>query len=309
MVDSISPYATQIIVNGKTLTVGTVGVDYEEFDKPCTPQEIHTALYSKVQPYNIIGAVLQQALILYCGKIIATKPEMFDGILCLRMARFVTAIEMYHGFVNPKEPCHIENLAPSKVRKTLMKVLELTTSGNKQTPVILTSHQVNSLNGCLTRVPANFYPSVYSTLQRCPGGLTFLNKHLPQEPTIQMMDPKELSFYHMVENLFAQYVVPHFIFLMIRVLTILATVLKRNPAQTQKEELKIDNLIKDGVQLFLKDHNLMNDLDLSDFGENTDLNGFLSLDQAVLDSYIARAIVNLLLGAEIGKMGMECKLQ
>lgn len=309
MVDSISPYATQIIVNGKTLTVGTVGVDFEEFDKPCTPQEIHTALYTKVQPYNIIGAVLQQELILYCGKIIATKPEMFDGILCLRMARFVTAIEMYQGFVNPKEPCTIENLAPSIIRKTLMKVLELTTIGSKETPVILTSHQVNSLNGCLTRVPANFYPSVYSTLQRCPGGLTFLNKHLPQEPTIKMMDPKELSFFHMVENLLAQYAVPHFIFLMIRVLTILATVLKRNPELTYKEELKIDDLIKDAVQLYLKDHNLLNELDLSEFNENTVLTGFLSLDQTVLDSYIARAIVNLLLGAEIGKMGMECKLQ
>jgi len=310
MVDSISPYATQIIVNGKTLTVGTVGVVSEEFDKPCTPQEMHTALYTKVQPYNIIAAVLQQELILYCGKIIATKPEMFDGIWCLRMARFVAAIEMYHGFINPKEPCHIENLAPSKIRKILMQVLELTSNVDKQkAQEIISSYQVNSLNGCLTRVPDNFYPSVHFILKRCPGGLTFLNTHLPQEPTIKMMDPKELSFFHLVESFLAQYAVPHFIFLLIRVLTILATVLKRNPELTYKEELKIDNLIKDAVQLYLKDNNLLHEMDLSDFNENTELTGFLSLEQSVVDSYIARAIVNLLLGAEIGKMGMECKLQ
>ena len=45
--------------------MGTQGIDFQEFDRPCTPQDIHEALYSKVQPYNIIGAVLQQELILY----------------------------------------------------------------------------------------------------------------------------------------------------------------------------------------------------------------------------------------------------
>jgi len=310
MVDSISPYATQIIVNGKTLTVGTVGVVFEEFDKPCTPQEMHTALYTKVQPYNIIGAVLQQELILYCGKIIATKPEMFDGILVLRMSWFVQAIEMYQGFVNPKETCQTENLAPSKIRQILMKVLEVTALSDKtRKPGNLTSRQINSLNGCLTRVPDNFFPSVFCILKRCPGGLTFLNRHLPQEPTIKSMDPNELSFFHMVEGFFAQYSVPDYRFLMIRVLTILATVLKRNPELTFKKELKMDDLIKESAQLFLKDQNLLHEVDLSQFSEHKDLDRFLSLDQAVLDSYFARSIVNLLLGAEIGQMGMECKLQ
>jgi len=310
LVDSISPYATQIIVNGKTLTVGTIGVDFEEFDKPCTPQEIHTALYTKVQPYNIIGAVLQQELILYCGKIIATKPELFDGMLVLRMSWFVQAIEMYQGFVNPKTTCQIENLPPFKVRQILKQVLEATALSEQQKkPGNLTSHQITSLNGCLSRVPVNFYPSVFHILKRCPGGLTFLNRHLPQEPTIIMMDPKELSFFHMVEGFLAQYAVPEYRFLMIRALTIVATVLKRNPELTFMKELKLDELIKDSVQLFLKEQNLLHEVDLSQFSEHFDMDSFLSLDQAVLDSYMARAIVNLLLGSEIGQMGMECKLQ
>jgi len=309
MIDSISPYATQIIVNGKTLTVGTVGVVYQEFDKPCTPQEMHTALYTKVQPYSIIAAVLQQEVLLYCGQIIATKPEMFDGIWCLRMARFVAAIELYLSFLNTGEPCHIENLPPSTIRKLLTEVLEITSNEEKhKTKSVLTDFQVNSLNGCLTRVPANFYPSVYFILQRCPGGLTFKD-HLPQLPTIKLMDPKELSFFHQVEGYFARYSVPHYIYLIIRALTILATVLKRNPELTFKEELKVETLIKDAFQLYLKDHNLTEHTDLSCFNEHTDLKGFEKLEQAVRDSYVARAIVNLLLGAEIGKMGMECQLQ
>merc|ERR1711887_433036 len=266
------------------------GVVYQEFDKPCTPQEMHTALYTKVQPYSIIAAVLQQEVLLYCGQIIATKPEMFDGIWCLRMARFVAAIELYLCFQNSGEPCHIENLPPSTIRKLLIEVLEITSNEEKhKIKPVLTDFQVNSLNGCLTRVPANFYPSVYFILQRCPGGLTF-KEHLPQLPTIKLMDPKELSFFHQVEGYFARYSVPHYIYLIIRALTILATVLKRNPELTFKEELKVETLIKDAFQLYLKDHNLTEHTDLSCFNEHTDLKGFEKLDQAVRDSYVARAI-------------------
>ena len=85
--------------------------------------------------------------------------------------------------------------------------------------------------------------------------------------------------------------------------------LKRNPELTFKEELKVEIIIKDAVRLFLKDHKSVENFDLSGFNEHTDLRGFEKLDQSVRDSYLARAIVNLLLGAEIGKMGMECKLQ
>ena len=55
---------------------------------PATANVNYTYPCSKVQPYNIIGAVLQQELILYSGKLIATQPQLFDGILVLRMSLF-----------------------------------------------------------------------------------------------------------------------------------------------------------------------------------------------------------------------------
>ena len=42
-------------------------------------------MYTKVQPHDIIQAVLQQEIALYCGKLIATRPDLFSGILKLRM--------------------------------------------------------------------------------------------------------------------------------------------------------------------------------------------------------------------------------
>ncbi|MCP4507871.1 MAG: hypothetical protein GY826_15955, partial [Fuerstiella sp.] len=39
------------------------------------------------------------------------------------------------------------------------------------------------------------HPSVFNILKRCPGGLTFGKKHLPQKSTLKMMDANELSFF------------------------------------------------------------------------------------------------------------------
>ncbi len=50
-----------------------------------SPAEIRDAMYSKTQPYDIVQAVLQQEIALYCGKLIMTNHDLFDGILKIRM--------------------------------------------------------------------------------------------------------------------------------------------------------------------------------------------------------------------------------
>ena len=209
---------------------------FKEFDTPCSPQDIHHAIYSKVQPYSIIGAVLQQELIYYSGKLIANQPFLFDGILVLRMSMLAKAIEMYHTFTHPETAFHVENVAPNKILNLLKAMLFMTELSHKQEheKSKLTRRQINSINGCLMRVPENFYPSVYNILKRCPGGLTFKKKHLPQKSTLKMMEAHELSFFHTVESYLAQYINHDIRFLMTRVLVILATVLNRNPELTYR---------------------------------------------------------------------------
>merc|ERR1719481_1327346 len=121
VVDGLCPNATQIIVCGKSLTVGTVGVDCVQFSRPFTPKEIQSALFNKVQPYDTIGAVLQQELILYCGKIIATNQKLFQGILCIRMSWVRKAVELYQSFF-PGPVTPLENCSPFTVRQLLMSV-------------------------------------------------------------------------------------------------------------------------------------------------------------------------------------------
>lgn len=81
IVDSISPFITTVLVNGKELTVGVIGQKETVFDKPMTPAEIQEVMYTSVQPYDVIQAVLQQEVVLYCGRLCATTADIFNGIL------------------------------------------------------------------------------------------------------------------------------------------------------------------------------------------------------------------------------------
>ena len=76
--DDVCPHILQ-------LTVGVTGHQETVFDKPMTPAEIQSVMYSTIQPYDVIQAVLQQEVVLYCGRLIATNPEMFKGILKIRV--------------------------------------------------------------------------------------------------------------------------------------------------------------------------------------------------------------------------------
>ena len=69
----------------KQITVGVVGHEETVFDKPMAPAEIESVMYSTIQPHNVVQAVLQQEVLLYCGRLIGTNSEMFKGILKIRI--------------------------------------------------------------------------------------------------------------------------------------------------------------------------------------------------------------------------------
>jgi phosphorylase kinase alpha/beta subunit len=84
-VQSKSPSYDDVCPHILQLTVGVTGHQETVFDKPMTPAEIQSVIYSTIQPYDVIQAVLQQEVVLYCGRLIATNPEMFKGILKIRV--------------------------------------------------------------------------------------------------------------------------------------------------------------------------------------------------------------------------------
>ncbi|XP_063877838.1 probable phosphorylase b kinase regulatory subunit beta isoform X5 [Scylla paramamosain] len=123
-VESISPYITTVLVSGKQLTVG-YGKDEVLLDRPVQPGGIHDLFYNaSLQTHNVVQAVLQQEVVLYCGKLIATHTHLFNGILNIRVGWVIKAMTYYlHDVCHSKET--VEGLAPSEVRRLLVKVLSL----------------------------------------------------------------------------------------------------------------------------------------------------------------------------------------
>lgn len=212
MIDSISPYVSQILVSGKHVTVGTIGESFTLFDKPMTPTEIQHAIYTKVQPFSTISAVLQQELIVYSGKLIASNPELFAGILVVRMGWLLRALELYRT-MTMDHPEPIDTCSPHTLRKLVHTVLlesraidlnyqqckkevsPLKVDNDEQDlsykvssgSTSLSVYQVRQLSGCLIIVPENFYADIWLILTKTQGGIYIQDQHLPQEPTISKM--------------------------------------------------------------------------------------------------------------------------
>jgi len=61
------------------------GGEEEIIDKPVSPGDIKNILYTQCFPYDVSQAVLQQELIINIGTFITTNPELFNGMLKIRI--------------------------------------------------------------------------------------------------------------------------------------------------------------------------------------------------------------------------------
>ncbi|XP_063236917.1 probable phosphorylase b kinase regulatory subunit beta isoform X2 [Bacillus rossius redtenbacheri] len=280
-VDSISPFITTVLVNGKQLTVGVIGHQETVFDKPMTPAEIQSVMFSTVQPYDVILAVLQQEVVLYCGRLIATDPELFKGILKIRVGWVLEAMRLYLRISSDSKS--LESHSPFEVRQLLYKILTVREWGADEN---LTPLQRRQLEGCLCRVPPHFYNQVWDVLARTPQGACVQGCHLPQQPTLSNMMRSELNFALEVEQTLNHVPRPEYRQIIVELLCIVSTILLRNPELSFQHQLDLDHLIQEAFRMFCTD----NKLGRSD--DSTDLTPFCSTHYSVTIGYLARAVVN-----------------
>jgi len=138
-------------------------------------------------------------------------------------------------------------------------------------------------------------------LGRCPSGIQFGAVHLGQQPTLALADPSELSFAHMVDRLLVGWGDPLHRGLIIRLMSLVATVLTRNPELEFPSCLNLEELVGEASGVWRKDRG---EAEEEEVGEE-----LAKQEQGVVDSYLGRAVVNRLLRAELGGRGVECKLQ
>lgn len=296
-VDSISPFITAVLVHGKQLTVGVIGQEETVFDKPMTPAEIRTIVYSTIQPYDVIQAVLQQEVILYCGRLIATNPELFRGILKIRVGWVLEAMKRYLKIFNCAK--QLEDHSPYEVRQLLHKVLSIKEWANLEQ---LTPLQRRQLEGCLCRVPSSFYNEVWDVMTRTPLGLKVLGHHLPQQPTLSNMSRSELNFALLVEQMLNYVEEPEYRQLVVELLSIVSTILVRNPELCFSHILDLEQIVKDAAHMLSKDQN-----------KEESISSLFALSYMQSLGYLARAVVNNVLKGgelthELDKEAQSCKV-
>lgn len=85
LTDSLSPSVTNILVRGKLVTVGVFGNEETVISKPINPSSLGQLIYKLCLQVEPREAVLQQEMILILGQLHSSKPQMFDGILKIRI--------------------------------------------------------------------------------------------------------------------------------------------------------------------------------------------------------------------------------
>jgi phosphorylase kinase alpha/beta subunit len=222
------------------------------FDRPMTPSEIQNAMYSCFSWTDTIFAVLQQEVVLYCGRLIATNPDIFKGILKIRVGWVVEAMRLYLEMKGSETgmDAEIENLSPFQIRQLLMSVLNVNhqwTNDDKMD--VLRRRQ---LEGCLCRVPNKFYNLVWDVLDRCPMGIQVQGHHLPAVPTLSNMSRGELTFSLLVEEMLHHIPNSERRQVSVELLCIVATILSRNPELKFQQVLDLDILLEDAFSMYCK---------------------------------------------------------
>lgn len=110
---------------------------------------------------------------------------------------------------------------------------------------LLTRLQIKRLNGALNRAPINFYDRIWNILQRAKGGIIIAGHHLPQNPTLRVLTQNELTFSYQMESMLSDVPTPEHRQLLVELLTIVSTLMERNP-----EIIFVDALNCDKVEKF-----------------------------------------------------------
>ncbi|XP_074522120.1 phosphorylase b kinase regulatory subunit beta isoform X1 [Halichoeres trimaculatus] len=245
---SIAPHITTILVHGKQVTLGLFGQEEEVISNPLSPGVIQGIIYSKCSPHGgEREAVLQQELVIHIGWIISNNPELFSGMLKIRVGWIVQAmkheLKIRAGDMPPQD---IYQLSPSDIKQLLLDVLQPQHTGRSW----LNRRQID---GSLNRTPLGFYDRVWQILERTPNGILVAGNHLPQQPTLSDMTMYEMNFSLLVEDTLKNIILPEYRQIIVELLMVVSIVLERNPELEFSDKVDLDGLVKEAFNDFQRD--------------------------------------------------------
>nr|XP_057944760.1 phosphorylase b kinase regulatory subunit beta isoform X4 [Doryrhamphus excisus] len=288
LVDSLAPSITSVLVHGKQVTLGVFGHEEEVISNPLSPGVIQGIIYSKCcPPGGEREAVLQQELVIHIGWIISNSPELFSGMLKIRVGWIVQAmkqeLKIRAGDMPPQD---IYQLSPSDIKQLLLDVLQPEHTGRSWL------HR-RQIDGSLNRTPLGFYDRVWQILERTPDGILVAGTHLPQQPTLSDMTMYEMNFSLLVEDTLKSIVLPEYRQVIVELLMVVSIVLERNPELEFSNKVDLDGLVKEAFADFQRDGNRLESQDKQAFYNTA------PVGQRGTSSYLTKAVMIQLLQGDV----------
>ncbi|NXR56621.1 KPBB kinase, partial [Hippolais icterina] len=291
LVDSLAPSITNVLVQGKQVTLGAFGQEEAVISNPLSPAVIKNMIYEKCQLQDEREAVVQQELVIHIGWIISNSPELFSGMLKIRIGWIIHAmkyeLKIRAGDMPAKD---LYQMSPSEVKQLLLDILQPQQPGRSW----LNRRQ---LDGSLNRTPAGFYDRVWQILERTPNGLIVAGRFLPQQPTLSDMTMYEMNFSLLVEDMLQNIDQPQYRQIIVELLMVISVILERNPELEFQDKVDLDKVVQEAFHDFQKDHSSPKGAE-----NQSDMTAFYNthpLGKKGTCSYLSKAVITLLLEGEM----------
>jgi phosphorylase kinase alpha/beta subunit len=283
----LSDAVTDILVRQKQISVGKAYSRASLITSPMSAIDI----MEKIREFcikDVRDRPLTQEILIYLGVLIKTDPQLFQGLLTLRVGylillitneiareRQVTQDEAYE-YLMQLSPFEVK----SRLRQVLLEYADLNQTLFQQESIHIKPNQAiqwvvlangngadsttdwwrkRQRDGALNWVPADFYPSVWRLMKHCKGivigdKLDRRNR-LDSELMLAEMTPGEKNFALRVEHLLNKIESPEYRQVNIEALMELAAIADRNPDLQIEGYIVLDVLIGHAVRLaWLEQH-------------------------------------------------------
>lgn len=280
---SLSDAVTDILVRQKQIAVGKAYSEDSIISRPGS----YTEVMDKIRQFcgeDIRDRVLTQEILIYLSVLIKAEPQLFKGLLTLRVSYFIllltSELARELGVTQNEAYEHLMQLSPFEIKNRLRQVLTEYEEMNQilkqqeslrvkqaekdikwvvapvsEEPQMAAGgwRRKRQMEGTVNRVPKDFYPSVWGLLRHCKG-LIIGDKlerrnRLDSHIILSEMTPGEKNFALQIEHLLNKIVAPEYRQVNIEALMELAAIAQRNPELQVEEYIVLDVLVGHAVRL------------------------------------------------------------
>lgn len=279
----LSDAVTDILVRGKQLTVGKAYSEASLITRPMS----YTEIMEKIRHFcgeDIRDRVLTQEILIYLGVLIKSEPDLFKGLLTLRVGYLILLVTSEVAaelrLTQDEAYEHLMQSSPFEIKTKLRQVLAGYEGMNQVLRQQESLHikqregdidwavlpepeegevvaggwlRKRQMEGAINRVPKDFYPNVWQLMKHCKG-LVIGDKlerrnRLDSQLILAEMTPGEKNFALRVEHLLNKIQAPEYRQVNIEALMELGAICDRNPELQVEDYIVLDVLVGHAVRL------------------------------------------------------------